>query len=75
MKFVPRAPAVLLAGLILFSSCRRESPPQGELKVAVGSTPLPVEASEDQQPVPKVPLERGESLASVLNCNLDLDVS
>jgi hypothetical protein len=75
MKSAPRTPAVLLAGLILFSACRRESPPQGELKVAVSSTPLPVEAAEDQQPVPKVPLERGEILASVLNCNLDLDVS
>jgi hypothetical protein len=75
MSFALRAPAVLLAGLILFSACRRESPPQGELKVAAGSAPLSIGAAEDQQPLPKIPLERGELLASVMNCNLDLDSS
>jgi Pallilysin beta barrel domain len=76
MAFALRAPAVLLAGLVLFSACSRESPPQGELKVAVSSAPLAAAAAaEDQQPTPKVPLESGESLASVMNCNLDLDTS
>ena len=76
MNLAPRVPAFLLAGLILFSACRRESPPQSELKLTVGSAPLAAAATaEDQQPVPKVPLEPGEILASVLNCNLDLDAS
>jgi hypothetical protein len=75
MRFALRAPVLLLAGLILFSACRRESPPQGEPARSAGSSPLPVGTAEDHQPVAKVPVERGESLASVLNCNLDLDVS
>ncbi len=76
MNSALRAPACLLAGLVLFSACRREGPPQGELKLTVGSAPqAAAAAAEDQQPVPKVPLERGEILASVLNCNLDLDAS
>src|SRR5512136_2734206 len=71
-----RAPACLLAGLALFSACRRENPSPGELKLTVGSAPqAAAAAAEDQPPVPKVPLERGEVLASVLNCNLDLDAS
>jgi hypothetical protein len=71
-----RVPAFLLAGLVLFSACRRENPPQGELKLTVGSAPAAGAAeAEDQQPAPKVPLERGEILASALNFNLDLDSS
>ena len=75
MNFATRAPVLLLAGLILFSACRRQGPPQTEPGVTVGSARLPVAAAEAEQPVPKIPVERGESLASVLNCNLDLDVN
>jgi hypothetical protein len=75
MKFATRAPVLLLAGLILVAACRRESPPPSEPGVTVGAARLPVAAAEAEQPIPKIPVERGESLASVLNCNLDLDVN
>jgi hypothetical protein len=76
MRFAAVPPACLLAGLALVSACRRNSPPQGEMRVQVESPRLSAAvAAEEPAPAPKVPVERGESLASVLNCNLDLDLS
>ena len=76
MRFAVLSPAVLLAAVSLLSSCRRESAPQGELRVPVQSPRLAADAAaEETMQAPKVPVDRGESLASVINCNLDLDLS
>ena len=54
MRFAPRAPVLLLAGLILFSACRRESPPQGEPARSAGSAPLPpLEPRRTSSPFPR----------------------
>jgi hypothetical protein len=76
MRFAILSPAVLLAAVSLFTSCRRESAPQGELQVPVQSPRLAADAAaEETMQAPKVPVDRGESLSSVINCNLDLDLN
>lgn len=78
MKALPRSVFLLLAGLLLLAGCgpRGARSPRVEVdRQAAPARPPESGAGEELAASPKAPVDRGEVLVQILNCNLDLDLS
>jgi hypothetical protein len=75
MRASTLAPALLLAAAGLFSSCQQAPGPEASAPAKPAQPVAAAASAEEAAAVPKIPLERGETLLSALNCNLDLDLS